>query len=652
MAAINDSYISPRRYKVDGLVAGCDGRTYVIANINTKARQVVLLGPLGETYVYQDDEFRNKVAAGELKLVVCKQNERGIEEIFEPRQLTKTEEKSRDERKQYIDIILEHIETSTWEFIYAEIKNKYSTEREVPSRRTIERIWKVYKEAQSPNCLAAKFSQRGVHRSLSLDPHIEEIILNVIEEKYCKSYRFGIQEIVNDINKKCDVKSAELKSDLGGVSRRTVSLFIGKLNLKKINGRLSLKSFRLIMRNALNYLDVKEPYARVEIDSTVLDIFIVDATGNVIGCPTLYAMIDTATLTIVGIYLTIQPPSQIGVLQTLQFAFSPKGEAFRQQHDCINAWPAPADIRTLVMDNGADFHGIMVVKAARYLSMMLEYCVAGAPYQKPFIERLFGTMNTMLINKLPGAKFSHDKREQHALENAQKSARLTLDELNTYIIRWVTDTYHIKRSDRLSDKHGYSCSPIQALDRLSQQYVVFPAPSADELLGACRHHLEVKLNVTREGINYLVQQYQSAYVSALYKTNSRVQVDVCINPLDCSAIYIFDEESKSWLVVPNKNTHMPAMSFEQAKYYRSKNYLSDHALSKEAYVLNQTKIIEDAHAKKSKKGPINSNRKAEREIERAQASITTATVQQPEPEVPQALLAPLEATAKPHRRKK
>lgn len=481
MAALNDSYISPRRYKVNGLVAGRDGRSYLISSIHTKARQVVLLGPLGETYVYRDDEFRNQVAAGELKLVVCKQNELGVEGVFEPRQLTKTEEKSRDERKEYIDIILRNIETGTWESIYAEIKREFSGKRRVPSRRTIERIWKIYKDAQSPTCLAAKFSRRGVHRSLALDPHVEEIILNVIEEKYCNKYSFSVQDIVNNINNKCRAKSSDLNVELGGVSRRTVSRFIAQLNLKKVKRRLSPYTFRLITRNALHYFDVKEPYARVEIDSTVLDIFIVDAVGNVIGSPTLYAMIDTATLTIVGIFLTIQPASQIGVLQTLQFAFSPKDEAFRQQHGCINLWPAPADVRSLVMDNGSDCHGPMVVKAARYLSMILEYCVAGAPYQKPFIERFFGTLHTMLIKKLPGAKFSHDKREEHALENAEKSARLTLGELNALIIRWVTDAYHIKVSDRLSDKFGFPCSPIQALDLLSQQYVVFPAPSADEL---------------------------------------------------------------------------------------------------------------------------------------------------------------------------
>ena len=82
----------------------------------------------------------------------------------------------------------------------------------MPSRRTIERIWKIYKDAQSPTCLAAKFSRRGVHRSLALDPHVEEIILNVIEEKYCNKYSFSVQDIVNDINNKCKSGPVYLES--------------------------------------------------------------------------------------------------------------------------------------------------------------------------------------------------------------------------------------------------------------------------------------------------------------------------------------------------------------------------------------------------------------------------------------------------------
>ncbi|WP_313026600.1 hypothetical protein [Pseudomonas lopnurensis] len=204
MAVVNDSYISPRRYKVDGIVAGRDGRQYVIANIHTKARQVVLLGPVGETYVYDSDEFRNLVAAGELRLVVCKQNAQGVEEIFEPRQLMENEAKALDERKQYIDIILKYIDNSTWAYIYEQIQKEYGGQRKIPARRTIERYWNIYKQAKSPSCLAPKFSQRGVHRALRLDPHIEDIILNVLEEKYCKSSAFSVQDIISTINGQCD----------------------------------------------------------------------------------------------------------------------------------------------------------------------------------------------------------------------------------------------------------------------------------------------------------------------------------------------------------------------------------------------------------------------------------------------------------------
>lgn len=642
---------SSRRYKVGAIVEDKDGRTFSITGINTKARQVVLTGLYGETYVYLDDEFRNKVAANDLKLMVCKEDQTGRDEVFRPRELSPTETKSRDERQAYIAIVRKYNNTHTWPKIYLKVKKELPSEYKLRSMRTVQRYWQRYETGYSQNCLAANFSARGVHRSLTMDPVIEEIILTVLEAKYCDSSQFSIQDIVNEINQRCDAKSAELKMDLGGTSRRTVRRVIDKLSLKKIKGRLSRNTFRLIMRSATTRHDVTEPYARVEIDATTLDIFIVDRHGNIIGCPTLYAMIDTASMTIVGIFLTILAPSQVGVLQTFQFAFSPKGEDFRLQHGCINHWPAPADIRTLVMDNGSDFHGPMVVKASQHLSMMLEYCIAGAPYQKPYIERFFGTLNTMLIKKLPGAKVSHDKREEHGIDKGMKTASLTLEELNVFIIRWISDTYHLKNNDRLCDKFGDDCTPLKALDILSQQYVVFPAPSPDELLEACRHTLDVELKVTREGINYQRQQYQAEYVSQLYKTNSTVTVTAAINPLDCSSIHIYDKASKNWVVVPNKNPNMPQISFEQAKQYRKQRGKSDLEMSRETHVLNQAQIIEDANAKKSRKGRVGVNRKAERDIQKAQASLLANPAQQ-EQVVTAVPSAATQTANRPHRRKK
>lgn len=651
MAAVNEGLISSRRYRVGATVIGADGRSYVIGTINTKARQVVLIGQLGESHVYQDDDFRNTVASGDLRSVVRIETPCGVEEVFEPRVLSPTEIKSRDERQEYIRVVEQLIEDFTWKDIYIEIQRRYGSHRTVPSRRSIERYWRIYKESYSPNCLAAHFSDRGVHHSLSMEPEVQEIILNVIESKYCSSSRFSIQDIVHAINIRCSEKSAEIGVELGGVSRRTVGRFIARLNLKNIKGRLNPRTFRLIMRNACSYLDVKEPYARVEGDSTVLDIFIVDASGNVIGCPTFYALIDTATMTIVGIHLTIQAASQVGLMQSLQFAFSPKGEPFKTQWSCVHEWPAPADIRTLVLDNGSDCHGPMIVKASQHLGMMLEYCVAGAPYQKPFIERFFGTLNTMLIKKLPGAKKSHDKRETHGLEDAQKSATLTIEKLNEVIIRWITDSYHIKKSDRLSEKFGQEFTPLQALTRLSQQYVVFPAPSAEELMEACRHYLEVKLSITREGINYQRQFYQNEYVSALFKTNSTVKVDVCINPLDCRSVHIYDLGLKEWVTVQNKNPNMPAISFEQAKEIRKAHYKSDFELSGEDYVINHINIIEDANAQKRPKGKIRENQRAQRTVDKANAVAIAPEQQLPIAETVLAA-APTEIVVAPHRRKK
>lgn len=652
MAAINYLHNSSRRYKVGALVSSRDGRNFVIENINTKARQVILAGAIGDFHYYCDDEFRNAVASGELSLETSVMPESEIDKNKKTRALTITEEQAKQERLAYISVVAESFGEASWQKIYEEILRRFSTKYQVPSRRTIERYWRVYKESYSVTCLAPRFSSRGVHRSLSFDPLVEEIILSQIEIKYCNNSKFSIQDIVNEINIACDKKSREISRYLGGVSRRTVSRFIHSLSLKKLKGRLSPRTFRSIAREALRYLDVKEPFERVEMDSTTLDIFVVDNAGNVIGSPTLYIMIDSATSIIVGMFLTIQKPSQVALMQTIQFAFKEKGENFRKKYQLKTAWPAPADLRTLVLDNGSDCHGPMVVQGARYLGITLEYCAVGAPYQKPFVERFFGTLNTGLILKLPGAKKSLDKREMYALETAKAEACLTIEDLDKKIIQWICDVYHHRRNDRLSEKYDCECSPLKALSILSDQYPIFPPPSPDEFIEACRHYLEVPLNVTREGINYQRQFFTNEFVSRLYKTNSKRTVNVTINPLDCRSIFVFDEDSKSWINVPNKKPSMPAISFEQAKENRKRLYKSDHEMAGEAHVLAAHEMLEEANAKKRRKGKIGDNNRAQREIEKAQAALQdSAPVVMSQP-VGSGQITPSSTPSTPFRRKK
>lgn len=652
MAEINYLHTSSRRYKVGALVSSCDGREFVIENINTKARQVILTGTIGDFHYYRDDEFRNAVASGELKLETSVVPEDESGEKSKPRALTITEELGKQERLAYMSVVAEFFGNASWQMIYEEVYKRFSGKYQVPSRRTIERYWRVYKNAYSANCLAPRYSSRGVHRSLSLDPLVEEIILTQIENKYCQSTKFNIQDIVNDINISCDKKSKEINRDIGGVSRRTVTRFIHSLSLKKFKGRLNPRTFRMMMRDALKYLDVKEPYERVEMDSTPLDVFVVDDAGNVIGSPTLYAMIDCATSIIVGMFLTIQRPSQVSLMQAVSFAFIEKGEKFRKTYKLKSNWPAPADLRTLVLDNGTDCHGPMVVQAARYLGITLEYCAAGAPYQKPFVERFFGTLKTGLILKLPGSKKSLDKREMYALEMAKAEACLTIRDLEEKIIQWIGDVYHNRPNDRLSEKYGCECSPLKALSILADRHPIFPPPSPDEFIQACMHYLEVPLNVVREGINYQRQVFTNEFVSRLYKTNSKQKVNVTINPLDCRSIFVFDEDAKEWVSVLNKNTNMPAISFEQAKANRKRLYKSDHEMAAEAHVLAAHEIIEDANTKKRRKGRIGDNNRAQRELEKAQAALQDMTpVVTSQPAVTTAT-SPSSAPTKAFRRKK
>ncbi|MNZ69449.1 hypothetical protein D3C78_877470 [compost metagenome] len=166
------------------------------------------------------------------------------------------------------------------------------------------------------------------------------------------------------------------------------------------------------------------------------------------------------------------------------------------------------------------------------------------------------------------------------------------------------------------------------------------------------HYLEVPLNVVREGINYQRHVFTNEFVSRLYKTNSKQKVNVTINPLDCRSIFVFDEETKEWVSVPNKNPNMPAISFEQAKANRKRLYKSDHEMAGEAHVLAAHEIIEDANTRKRRKGRIGDNNRAQRELEKARMALQDSVpVVTNQPAVAGAT-TPSSTPAKPFRRKK
>src|SRR5690606_27686506 len=120
-------------------------------------------------------------------------------------------------------------------------------------------------------------------------------------EFFKESDRFCISAITELVNTRARDICVELRLPFTGVSRRSVSRAIRKIgNFESVKGRLDSRTTRQILHASLELLRIEAPYERVEYDSTVLNVHIVNEHGVVIGKPTLYLLIDCATGAIIA----------------------------------------------------------------------------------------------------------------------------------------------------------------------------------------------------------------------------------------------------------------------------------------------------------------------------------------------------------------
>lgn len=66
----------------------------------------------------------------------------------------------------------------------------------------------------------------------------------------------------------------------------------------------------------------------------------------------------------------------------------------------------------IIVDNGKEFAGVAMEHTLADLGTTLRLAPVASPQHKAIVERFFGTLNSLLVRKLPGAKLPiHAMRE-------------------------------------------------------------------------------------------------------------------------------------------------------------------------------------------------------------------------------------------------
>jgi putative transposase len=283
------------------------------------------------------------------------------------------------------------------------------------------------------------------------------------------------------------------------------------------------------------------PLERVEIDHTRSDLVVIDDRDNLpLGRLTLTYCLDLATRYPLGYYLGFEPPSYLTVMECLHHAILPKGDV-RALYGTEHAWQAYGIPATLVIDNGKEFIGHDLENACCLLGTVLQYSPVLTPQFKAGVERMFGSMNTLLFHTLPGTTFSNPM-ERGRYDSAQQAC-VYLSEVDKIMHLFVVDIY-AERFHR-----GLNGIPARCWeDKTSHGFAPALPPSAQELsIWLSRTDTRV---IHPYGIEFASLRYNGDDLLRLRTRLKGQPIQIKYHPADLSYLYVLDPFEQQYLRVP------------------------------------------------------------------------------------------------------
>jgi putative transposase len=275
--------------------------------------------------------------------------------------------------------------------------------------RTLQRWYAAYKQA-SPAGLAPKTrSDRGIRK---VDPQV----VALIEGLSLSSPRPSVATITRRI--------AAMTGEHGwvpvsyGVIRSIVACISPDVVTLAHEGDVAYRDkYELVWRQRAD-----QPNTVWQADHTELDILIRDANGDP-ARPWLTLIEDDHSRAVCGYMSFLGAPSAMNTALALRQAIWPKAVA---------GWPVCGIPDRLYVDHGSDFTSHQLTQIGHDLHFEIIFSTIARPQGRGKIERLFGTINTELLPGLPGHLAP---RQRHPVP------ALTLDQLDTAIGHFITDTY-------------------------------------------------------------------------------------------------------------------------------------------------------------------------------------------------------------------
>lgn len=357
-----------------------------------------------------------------------------------------------------------------------------------------------------------------------------------------------------------------------------------------IAGRKGVSEARAQARVADQKIEVNYPLERVEADTGLFGIGLLNDDGYYVGQVTLYLVIDCYSRAVLGFAIQVgkKKETTAGVIHALTYAVSVKDDANYPMHGLF---------RTVVVDSGAGYRA--EVTRAFFESIADEVITAAARkgWNKPFVEALIGTLRTCFFENMSGYLGKYDPSTIPD-ETVAKAAKYTVDEFHNLLYEYIVNIYHRTPHSELNGR-----TPLEVWTEGTNLYPPVVPADIDSLrmLRGLRHE---RLLSRLHGVNIDYQRYHSRDLADLFdrlargtRASDAVKVDVLSDPLDAGAVTVVDPTTGELLEVPNIDSRAAGKSFAEANATR-------HALvGRGAPVLQTGEILRMTRARKNRKGP-------------------------------------------------
>lgn len=306
-----------------------------------------------------------------------------------------------------------------------------------------------------------------------------------------------------------------------------------------------------------HFSDATQPLEIVQIDHTQLDIILVDEEHRLpLRRPWVTVAVDVYSRMVLGFYVSFDAPGTHGTGLCIAHAILPK-ERWLARYNIKAEWPCWGFPSRLHADNAREFRGETLRRACEQYGITTEFRPIKTPEYGGHIERLLGTF-ARRIHELPGAAPHPRKRAEY---DSETEAALTLQELEEYLIVFITSVYH-------QEFHtGINCSPIARWKRAilgddkHPGAGLFPRPKDEERLRIDFMPIEER-TIQNYGVTIDCVHYYSDVLRPYVrqKRNGSSRFTFRRDPRDISAVYFWDPDLGHYAQVPYRNITHPPMS--------------------------------------------------------------------------------------------